>query len=71
MNNQAITLKDQNGGNLVPEAKSLLEQSIQNLLKVKEQDPNREQVNWAYTLYQAYYLIGNEEKAKELESLIQ
>ncbi len=71
MNNQAITLKDQNGGNLVPEAKSLLEQSIQNLLKVKEQDPNREQVNWAYTLYQAYYLIGDEAKAAELEKLIQ
>lgn len=71
MNNQAITLKDQNGGNLVPEAKALLEQSIQNLLKCKEQDPNREQVNWAYTLYQAYYLMGDEAKAAELEPLIQ
>jgi len=70
-NNQAITLKDANGGNLVPEAKSLLEESVANLLQLKEVDPNREQVNWAYTLYQAYYLLGDEAKAKELESLIQ
>lgn len=70
-NNQAITLRDANAGNMTPEAKQLLMDSIQNLLAIKEKDPNREQVNWAYTLYQAYYLIGDEAKAKELESLIQ
>ena len=41
------------------------------LKAIKEKDPNREMVNWAYTLYQAYYLIGDEAKAKELESLVQ
>lgn len=70
-NNQAITLKDASGGTLTPEAKQFLQDSINNLNKVREKDPNREQVNWAYTLYQAYYLIGDEAKAKELESLIQ
>ena len=70
-NNQAISIKDANGGNLTPEAKSLLEESIANLTKIKEKDPNRETINWAYILYQAYYLIGNEEEAKKLESLIQ
>ena len=65
------SIKDANGGNLTPEAKSLLEESIANLTKIKEKDPNRETINWAYILYQAYYLIGNEEEAKKLESLIQ
>lgn len=71
LNNQAITLKDAAGGNLTPEAKALLEESIANLNQLKEKDPNRETINWAYTLYQAYYLIGDEAKAKELESVIQ
>lgn len=70
-NNQAITLKDANGGNVVPEAKTLLQESIDNLNILKDKDPNREEVNWAYTLYQAYYLIGDEAKAKEIEPLIQ
>ncbi|MDD7257524.1 MAG: hypothetical protein PUH24_04495 [Prevotellaceae bacterium] len=70
-NNQAITLKDANGGVLAAESKTLLQSSIENLEKVKEKDPNREQVNWVYTMYQAYYLLGNTAKAKELESLLQ
>ena len=70
LNNQAITLKDAAGGTLTAEAKALLEESIANLNQIKEKDPNRETINWPYTLYQAYYLIGDEAKAKELESLV-
>jgi hypothetical protein len=51
--------------------KQYLQNSIDNLLIIKEKDPNREMVNWAYTLYQAYYLIGDEAKVKVLESLVQ
>lgn len=70
-NQQAIALRDANGGNLTPDVKEYLQNSIDNLLILKEKDPNRETVNWAYTLYQAYYLMGDEAKAKELESLVQ
>jgi hypothetical protein len=70
-NQQAIALREAAGGNMTPEVKQFLQNSIDNLLIIKEKDPNREMVNWAYTLYQAYYLIGDEAKAKELESLVQ
>lgn len=70
-NQQAIALREAAGGNMTPEVKQYLQNSIDNLLIIKEKDPNREMVNWAYTLYQAYYLIGDEAKAKELESLVQ
>ena len=69
-NNQAITLKDANGGNLTPEAKGLLQESIANLNQIKAKDPDHLTVNWPYTLYQAYYLIGDEANAKALEGLI-
>ena len=69
-NNQAITLKDANAGNLTPEAKSLLQESIANLTKIRAKDPDHLTVNWPYTLYQAYYLIGDDAHAKELESII-
>ena len=69
-NNQAITLKDANAGNLTPDAKALLQESIANLTQIRAKDPDHLTVNWPYTLYQAYYLIGDEANAKELESLI-
>lgn len=69
-NNQAITLKEANNGTLTDEAKGLLQQSIDNLTKIREKDPNHEQINWPYTLYQAYYLIGDEANAKEIEPLL-
>ena len=69
-NNQAITLKDANAGNLTPEAKSLLQESIANLTQIRAKDPDHLTVNWPYTLYQAYYLIGDDAHAKELESII-
>ena len=69
-NNQAITLKDAAGGALTPEAKSLLQESIKNLNQIKEKDPNQETLRWAYTLYQAYYLVGDEANAKALESIV-
>lgn len=41
------------------------------LEKVREGDPNREQVNWAYALYQVYYSLKDEEKAAELEKILE
>jgi len=69
-NNKAITLKEANNGILTDEAKAFLQESVKNLTQIREEDPNREQVNWPYTLYQAYYLLGDNEKAKEIESLL-
>ena len=69
-NNQAITLKDANAGNLTPDAKALLQESIDNLTQIRAKDPDHLTYNWPYFLYQAYYLIGDEANAKELESLI-
>jgi len=69
-NNQAITLKDANNGNLTAEAKSLLQESVKNLNEIKAKDPDHLTVNWPYTLYQAYYLLGDEANAKALESII-
>ena len=51
-------------------AKALLKQSIDNALKVKEEDPERKIANWAYTLYQAYYMLGDEANAKVYEELM-
>lgn len=70
-NNQAITLKDAAGGTLTAEAKSILQESIQNLNNIKAQDPDHLTYNWPYFLYQAYYLVGDEANYKALESLIQ
>ena len=52
------------------EAKALLKQSIDNALKVKEEDPERKIANWAYALYQAYYMLGDEANAKVYEELM-
>lgn len=51
-------------------AKALLNQSIENGLKVKAEDPDRNVANWAYVLYQAYYMLGDEANAKVYEELM-
>lgn len=70
LNNKAITLKEANNGEMTEEGKACATESISHLNIIREKDPNREQVNWPYTLYQAYYLLGNEEGMKEIEPLL-
>ena len=78
LNSKAIALKDEladkKTGMLTNEnadkVKAILNESKGFLEKVREADPNREQVNWAYALYQVYYSLGDNEKASELESLV-
>lgn len=78
LNSKAIELKDQladkKTGMLttanVAKVKEVLNQAKTYLEKVREADPNREQVNWAYALYQVYYSLGDQEKAKELEAIV-
>ena len=69
-NNKAITLREASNGVLTDEAKTYVNAAIANLTTCREQDPNQESVRWAYTLYQAYYLIGNEAGMKEVEPYV-
>lgn len=78
LNSKAIELKDKladkKTGMLTKEnvakVKEILNEAKGFLEKVREADPNREQVNWAYALYQVYYSLGDNEKAKELEAIV-
>lgn len=78
LNSKAIRLKDEladkkTGKLTVDNAnkiKAILNDAKTYLEKVRELDPNREQVNWAYALYQMYYALGDNAKASELESLV-
>jgi len=77
LNSKAIELKDKLAdkmGNLTKEnadkVKAILTDAKGYLEKVRELDPNRDQVNWAYALYQMYYNLGDKEKAAELESIV-
>ena len=78
LNSKAIELKDQladkKTGMLTnanaEKVKAVLNEAKGFLEKVREADPNREQVNWAYALYQVYYSLREEDKAKEMESLV-
>lgn len=67
MNSKAAAIE-----NNVPKQKELYKESMQFLLKAKEKDPNRQQANWAYPLYQCYYVLNGAEDAqtKEMEGLI-
>ena len=78
LNSKAIELKDQladkKTGKLTVEnankIKAILSDAKVYLEKVRELDPDRKTVNWAYALYQMYYSLGDNEKASELESLV-
>ena len=77
LNSKALAMKDQladKNGMLTTEnvnkVKVVLNEAKDFLEKVREADPNREQVNWAYALYQVYYSLGDNEKATELESIV-
>ena len=79
LNSKAIAMKDdladKKTGMLTNEnadkVRAVLNEAKNYLEKVRETDPNREQVNWAYALYQVYYSLGDTEKASELEKLVE
>ena len=79
LNSKAIAMKDEladkKTGMLTNEnadkVRAILNDSKGFLEKVREADPNREQVNWAYALYQVYYSLGDTEKASELEKILE
>lgn len=52
--------------------KQLYTESMGYLEKAKEVDPNRQQSNWAYPLYQCYYTLygANDSRTKELEGML-
>ena len=78
LNSKAIDLKDKladkKTGKLTVEnankIKAILTEAKGYLEKVRELDPNHEQVNWVYALYQMYYSLGDNEKAAELEKML-
>jgi tetratricopeptide (TPR) repeat protein len=78
LNSKAIELKDQladkKTGMLTTanadKVKAVLNEAKEFLEKVREADPNRDQVNWAYALYQVYYSLGDTAKAAELEKIV-
>lgn len=50
--------------------KAIFEDAKTHLEKIRQADPNREKVNWAYTLYQVYYGLGDADKAAEIEKIL-
>jgi hypothetical protein len=52
--------------------KELYKESLGYLEKAKEVDPEREKANWAYPLYQCYYLVyaANDPRTLEMEKLL-
>lgn len=54
------------------EQKKLYQEAMGYLEKAKEIDPNREKANWAYPLYQCYYLVyaADDPRTLEMEKLL-
>lgn len=77
-NSKAIEFKNKEAnertGQLTPDKQEVynndLKESVNYLEKVRAQDPDRTMTNWAYPLFQAYSLLGDEAKAKELEAIL-
>lgn len=78
LNSKAIKLKDElsdkRTGMLTTanaaKVKTILQDAKVYLEKVRELDPDHQQVNWVYALYQLYYNLGEKAKADELEKLL-
>ena len=78
LNSKAIKLKDElsdkKTGMLTKanadKVKAVLQEAKTYLEKVRELDPEHEQVNWVYALYQLYYNLGDKAKAEELEKML-
>ncbi len=52
--------------------KRLFQEAIPYLEKARDLDPNRERANWAYPLYQSYYVVygADDARTKELENML-
>ena len=78
LNSKAIKMKDEladkKTGMLTKvnadKVKAVLQEAKPYLEKVRELDPDHEQVNWVYALYQLYYNLGDKAKADELEKML-
>ena len=66
LNSKAATLNDRNA------QKALYQESLNHLERARDIDPNREKANWAYPLYQCYYLVysADDPRTKEMEELL-
>lgn len=78
LNSKARTLQDEladkktgtiSKANL-EKVKAVLLESKGYMEKAKELDPYQEKAKWAYPLYQVYYTLGDQEKAAEMEKLV-
>lgn len=74
---KATTMKDQlsgTTGRLTPadaeKVKAVYTEAQKYLEHVRSVDPDRKKVNWAYTLYQVYYGLGDATKTAEIEKLM-
>lgn len=67
MNNRAAEIEGD-----IPTQKALYKESMGYLERAKELDPNRQKANWAYPLYQCYYVnySANDPRTKELEEML-
>lgn len=65
-NSKAATLSSE------AEQKALFAESLKYLEKARELDPNRQETNWSYPLYQCYYNLygAADSRTKELEALV-
>ena len=56
----------------IPAQKALYKESMGYLERAKELDPTREKANWAYPLYQCYYInySANDPRTKEMEEIL-
>ena len=67
MNNKAAGIEGD-----IPAQKALYKESMKYLERAKEIDPDRMKANWAYPLYQCYYInySANDPRTKELEEIL-
>lgn len=67
MNNKAADIEGD-----VQAQRELYKESMRYLERAKEIDPDRQRANWAYPLYQCYYInySANDPRTKELEDLL-
>jgi hypothetical protein len=69
----AINSKAQLINNNINAQKTLYNESMGYLEQARDVDPNREQSNWAYPLYQCYYALygSDDSRTQEIQKLIQ
>ena len=67
MNNKAATIEGD-----IPAQKALYKESMRYLERARDIDPDRMKANWAYPLYQCYYInySANDPRTKEMEDML-